>query len=204
MAWLRIDDTVPEHRKMLQAGPAACWLWVCGIAYCQRQLTDGFIPEVALPMLGVGSRVKKLADALVTAGLFECADGGYRIHDYHDHNATRDEAMERRQELRRKRAAAGRQGGLRSGEARREATKQNGSNAPKQNEAPTRPDPYKNPPTPHAVARGAKAPTRAERKRAAEVLRIRFGACKHNPTCVSHESCLVAVVAELRAKAGAA
>lgn len=81
MAWLRIDDTVPEHRKMLEAGPDACWLWLCGIAYAQRQLTDGYIPKSAVPVLGVTPlrRALKLCDVLVAVGLFEAADGGYRI-----------------------------------------------------------------------------------------------------------------------------
>jgi hypothetical protein len=67
MAWVKLDDTVHEHPKMLKAGPAASWFWVCGIAYCQRQLTDGFIPEKALPMIGVAgaTRARKLADTLV-------------------------------------------------------------------------------------------------------------------------------------------
>ena len=71
MAWVRIEDAVTEHRKHLKAGPAACWLWVCGIAYCQRQLSDGFIPDEAIPMIGVPKGVKPLVDRLVAVGLFE-------------------------------------------------------------------------------------------------------------------------------------
>lgn len=152
MAWLQIDDNVPLHRKMLAAGPAACWLWVCGIAYSQRQLTDGFIPDLALPMVGVtgASRAKKLADALVSVGLFEVVDGGYRVHDYHDHNATAIEARQHKAVLSERRAEAGRRGGIRSGIERRkgiEATKQNGSKASEANEAPPQPFPLE-PPTP--------------------------------------------------------
>ena len=112
MAWLRIDDTVPEHRKMLAAGHAAAWMWVCGIAYCQRQLTDGFIPALAIPMLGVtgADRAKKLAHVLVKVGLFEAVDGGYCVHDYHDHNATKDEALARKEAISLKRSEAGRRG----------------------------------------------------------------------------------------------
>lgn len=52
MPWVRIEDTVPDHPKFLRAGPIAAWLWLCGLCYCQRQLTDGFIPKEALPFLG--------------------------------------------------------------------------------------------------------------------------------------------------------
>jgi len=36
MAWVRLDDGFPDHPKALQAGPLACWLYVCGIAYANR------------------------------------------------------------------------------------------------------------------------------------------------------------------------
>lgn len=204
MAWLQIDDNVPLNRKMLAAGPSACWLWLCGIAYCQRQLTDGFIPELALPMLGVTgtARAIKLAAVLVEAGLFEAVEGGYRVHDYHDHNATAEEASAHRLAVSAKRATAGRLGGIRSGIARREATKQNASNAYGSNEAPTLP--YRRTPlTPLADAKGASAGrvTRALRKQAAEVLRIRFGRCQHDPPCANYAACVLAVVEELRARA---
>jgi hypothetical protein len=100
MGWVRIDDNAPHHRKMLTAGPAACWLWVCGLAYCQRMICDGFIPNEALPMLGVGNW-KKPAGFLVSSGLWHKVEGGYQIHDYLDWNATKDEReaqMERKRQ----------------------------------------------------------------------------------------------------------
>lgn len=110
MAWLRIDDTVPTHRKHLKAGPAAAWLWVCGIAYCQRHLTDGFIPEEALALLGVAKGSDALASKLVEVGLFCRVDGGYQVHDYLDLNASRDEAVATKQKRHEDKAKAGRAG----------------------------------------------------------------------------------------------
>lgn len=118
MAWVRIDDNVPTHRKHLKAGPSACWLWVCAIAYSQRQLTDGFIPHEALALLGVAKGYSPLADKLVEVGLFERRDDGYQVHDYHDHNAHSDDVKRERAERSEMRARAGRAGGLRSGEVR--------------------------------------------------------------------------------------
>ena len=44
MPWVRIDDHFDEHPKHALAGPL-CWaLWLAGLAYCNRNLTDGFIP----------------------------------------------------------------------------------------------------------------------------------------------------------------
>lgn len=208
MAWVTLDDQVPRHRKMLHAGPAACWLWVCAIAHSQSLLTDGFVDDAVLPMIGVpgASVVKRLAEKLVAVGLFERVDGGYLVHDYTHHNATAEEARRHRANVAERRAEAGRLGGIRSGIERRrnrdEATKQNGSNAPKQNEAPSHPIPYKNPPTPLADAKGATPRlTRALKKRAEEVLRLRFGACRHDPACENHAACVEATAQEIAERA---
>ncbi len=130
MAWVKLDDQAPRNAKMLKAGPAACWLWVCGIAHSQSQLTDGFISAEALPMIGVVGlgKARKLADVLVEAGLFEKVAGGFRVHHYLEFNDSRETALAKRAELAATRAAAGRVGGQRSGAVRStEATKQTGS-----------------------------------------------------------------------------
>jgi hypothetical protein len=97
VSFLRIDDNVPHHRKILQAGPHASWLWLCGIAYCQRMKSDGFIPIEAMPMIGVANW-KKYAGICITSGLMHKVEGGYEIHDYLDHNASADEREERAQD----------------------------------------------------------------------------------------------------------
>jgi hypothetical protein len=45
--------------------------------------------------------------------------------------------------------------------------------------------------------------TRAEKKRAEEILKIRFGRCQHNPACANRNACIAAVVDEIRSKAAA-
>lgn len=127
MGWVRIEDSAPKHPKQLTAGPVACWLWVCGLAYSSSHLTNGFIPFEAMPFLGVANW-KKPAGFLVSAGLFEKVDGGYRIHDYLDYQFSADDTAERRAA----RAESGRLGGQRSGETRR---RQREALASKQNEA---------------------------------------------------------------------
>lgn len=114
MAWVKIDDQAPRNAKLRRAGPSAAWMWVCGIAHCQAQMTGGFIPDISVPDVGVQGtgRSRKLAEVLVTCGLFERVDGGYMVHDYLEHNATREEAIARKITLGAKRAAAGRKGGL--------------------------------------------------------------------------------------------
>ena len=107
MAWLRIEDTVPEHPKHLKAGAAASWLWLCGIAYAQRQLSDGFIPFEAISRLIPGRKTARLVAKLVEVRLFDCVAGGYCIHDYHDYNDTRTEAIAKKNAVKEQRRAAG-------------------------------------------------------------------------------------------------
>jgi hypothetical protein len=174
VSWVRIDDQAPRHRKMLQAGPAACWLWVCALAHCQSQFTDGFLPDLVLPMIGItgASRAKKLADVLVSVGLFERAEGGYRIHDYHVYNLPASTARSRRDKITAERRNAGQKGGAASGASRaRRAEQVTEANAddfasnkkPRSNEAPSHPIPEVPPNPPSGGLLGNEKPTLPER-----------------------------------------
>lgn len=96
MSWVKLDDQFPEHPKVLKAGPPAAWLYVCGLAYSSRQLTDGFIPEQAVGRLVDGKQAKALAMKLVEVGLWEAVDGGFNIHDYHDFQPSSDQVRRNR------------------------------------------------------------------------------------------------------------
>jgi hypothetical protein len=90
MAYIVVEGNVARHKKFLAAGPAASWLWVCGLSYCQQGLTDGFIPEDALKFLGVDG-ARRLSVKLVESGLWEACPGGWQMHDYLDHNKSAEE-----------------------------------------------------------------------------------------------------------------
>lgn len=91
MAYIQVEASVRTHRKFLEAGPAASWLWLCGMGYCQDGLTDGFIPFQAIDFLGVkGTTARKLKCVLVSVGLWEDAPGGWQVHDYLTHNKSQD------------------------------------------------------------------------------------------------------------------
>lgn len=95
MAWLRIDDRVRTHPKIVQAGPQAAWLWFCGVCYCREHLTDGFIAAAMLPTLVPGlAAVKKHASVLVSVGLWHERTGGYEVHDFLDWNPSKAEVEE--------------------------------------------------------------------------------------------------------------
>lgn len=157
MTWFRTDDGFWRHRKvrklgrqrvtvMAQVGAAGLWLLAGTWASDENNTTDGFIPREQVedwdPKL-------QLAERLVAAGLWHPAehDGevGYRYHDWPDYQPTADEIAERRA----KRAAAGRLGGIRSGESRRSKAEANASASAtppaeasvKQKRTPSRPVP---------------------------------------------------------------
>lgn len=114
MAWVKVESSVARHRKFQQAGPAASWLWVCGLCYCQEGLTDGFIPIEALPFLGIKSTAH-LVKELVRVGLWDAREGGWQVHDYLEHNKAALEVRRVQGDRRR----AGAKGGTASGDARR-------------------------------------------------------------------------------------
>lgn len=102
MTWLRIDDLIADHPKFLTAGPKASWLWVCGLAYASRYLTDGFVPSVQVRTLGSITGAPKLASRLVAAGLWTEVEGGYLIHDYLDFQPSSADIKEAREATRRR------------------------------------------------------------------------------------------------------
>lgn len=96
MTWVKLDDQFPDHPKIDQAGPLAGWLYVCGLAYCNRQLTDGFIPKATMPRLSTVPAPAKHAAALVAAGLWDAVEGGWQVHDYLDFQPSREKVLAER------------------------------------------------------------------------------------------------------------
>ena len=115
MTWVRFDDGVPFHVKIVRAGPQAAWLWACGMAHCNRYHTDGAIPKDMLDTIHAHRRewpprvTQRLADRLVAVGLWHDRGTHYDVHDYADYQEEalksvvqlrRDAARERKQRQR--------------------------------------------------------------------------------------------------------
>lgn len=125
MTWVRLDDHVDEHPKIAAVGPLGLALWTAGLTYCNRALTDGFIPErVARKLVdwtwtspsgvvwqigisgtsengaspGYDVDSEMVIEQLVEHGLFEPVDGGYQIHDYLDYQPSREEVLASREQ----------------------------------------------------------------------------------------------------------
>lgn len=110
MAWVKIDDQFPMHPKVVQSGPLGMAMQVAALCYCNRFLTDGFIPAGVVPTLinlaGQSEIWEQVVGRLVHLGMWEEADGGYRIHDYLKYQPSREDAIRERQQ----KSEAGRKG----------------------------------------------------------------------------------------------
>jgi len=117
MSWVKIDDGFCDHPKIAAVGAVGAWLQLQALCYCNRNLTDGFVPfGVAESFLGRGvqrldtdERIWALAETcgmagrdigespwpamMVNARLWELAPGGYRIHDYKDYQRSKAEVL---------------------------------------------------------------------------------------------------------------
>lgn len=104
MPWVKLDDHIDEHPKIARVGPIGFALQVAALAYCNRTLTDGFVPYgVAERLLSfhvvendgkrwtmartsghVGDDIDSewVIALLLEAGMWDDAPGGYQIHDY--------------------------------------------------------------------------------------------------------------------------
>ena len=88
MTYIKIEDDHPQNPKVAVLSDGARLLYLDAICYCNRQMTDGFVPGAIIPALRVAGG-KRAATELVAAGMFEPAPGGYQIHDYLKHQRSR-------------------------------------------------------------------------------------------------------------------
>jgi hypothetical protein len=137
MTWIRLDNTFPEHPKVVSAGPIAALIHIRAICYCSRNLTDGFLPAAAVSSLltgfehvgistgGVPGLCEVGADVLeldwpwimVKHHLWEPVPGGFSVHDFLDYNPSRKEVVAQR----RSQSLKGRKGGQVSAAKRKAA-----------------------------------------------------------------------------------
>lgn len=124
MPWVRLDEDFSHHPKVAQVGPLGMAMQVAGLCYCNRHLTDGFIPRsiaaTLLDFTGLAMNVwqgevagggedatwELVVGALLEVGLWKTAPGGFRIHDFHDYQPSKAEVLA----LRAKRSSAGKKG----------------------------------------------------------------------------------------------
>lgn len=105
--YVRIDDHITENPAIIRVGPLAAWLFLAGLCYCSRQLSDGAIPAGVLGQLSAVDKPHRHAAALVAEGLWQTTTDGWQVVDYTQWQRSRAEV----ERLSAKRAAAGSKGG---------------------------------------------------------------------------------------------
>jgi hypothetical protein len=115
VTWVKLDDHFADHPKIVGLSDAAYRAYVDGLCYCARHLTDGAIPLAVVKVVARG-RGRVILE-LEANGLWDQNGKGVNVHDYLEFQLSRSEV----EAARLQRASAGRSGGLRSGEARRQA-----------------------------------------------------------------------------------
>lgn len=184
MVWVRLADDFVDHPKVVQAGPLASWLYVCGLSYSNRYATDGFIPSGQVRRLADVKEPEVLTRKLVEVRLWEPVQGGFFIHDYAEYQPSsaevkrdREATAKRQAEFRRRRSEA--RANARNGHSNASSNGVSHAQEPPLNEAPvTResqppgpgpvPDPARpgpdpvNSPQPPPQAEGARTHTAAQ------------------------------------------
>lgn len=117
MAWARISDDFHDHSKVAELtvdleGLASLGLWTLALSWVRADRRRAGIVPTGIAMRFSAGHGKQLASRLVQASLWDEIPGGWRFHDFEDIYTPEDLAQ--------KRAEAGRMGGRRSGQVRRE------------------------------------------------------------------------------------
>jgi hypothetical protein len=94
--WLKLDDKFGDHPKVIGLTDRQFRVHMLALLYCARHETDG-----ALPAEWVRARcVKADREALITAGLWEPKQNGWRLHDWLDWNRSAEQAKLEREQTR--------------------------------------------------------------------------------------------------------
>lgn len=92
MPWFRVDDGLFLHQKIIKAGNAAMGLWLRAGSWSAHHLTEGFIPDSVIEVLGTGTQRNKLTKV----GLWTEVEGGCQFHEWNERQPTRDEVADQR------------------------------------------------------------------------------------------------------------
>ena len=107
MTWVKLDDQFFRHPKILALPSSPRLLYIAGLCYSSSQLTDGTIPKSALHLLALEAGAKPSdAAKLVAAGLWITTDDGWTIHNYVDHQRSKDDVDRIREQNRQRKAKA--------------------------------------------------------------------------------------------------
>ncbi len=107
MTWGKVSDRLHAHSKARRAREAMA-LWVLAMSWSCDELTDGAIPADMPELLIPGGDA--MAERLVSVGLWERTEAGFRFHDWDQFQPSADLERNRRESVSRIRSEAGKRG----------------------------------------------------------------------------------------------
>jgi hypothetical protein len=93
MSWVKLDDKLTSHPKVIAAGNAAVGAWVRMLAYAGLHLTDGRVPSAVAKSI---ASPRELAMLLKVGLVILLEDGDYYLHDFLEWNPPASEVKARR------------------------------------------------------------------------------------------------------------
>ena len=104
LPWVRLDTGFMRNPKMLallseRDGYHAAYAWLCSLAYCGEQGSDGYIPAAALGLVFARPREAEL----LTKYRFwhDVPGGGWQVNDWAEYQESSAETQQRSQSARR-------------------------------------------------------------------------------------------------------
>lgn len=98
--FFKVDVNVCDHPKVIDLSDAAFRVWIASIATANRRMTDGFIATAVIRRFHDcdhfgedGDTPEEHAHELVAAGLWDEVPGGWQVHNFAEHNRTREERL---------------------------------------------------------------------------------------------------------------
>lgn len=104
--WLKIDDKMGSHRKVVGLSDAALGLWLRCAVWSAAHESDGAVPDGVIRDLSPDNRSARwrARQSLIRVGLWQECEGGIVIHDWLDYQPSAAElAAHRRADAERKR-----------------------------------------------------------------------------------------------------
>ncbi len=93
MSWLKLDDAIMSHPKMLPLTAPERLLYIAALCHCAGGATDGKVSKHAMPLLLVHACAKPTAERrLVDVGLWRDEGDHYLIPDYLLYNPSKAQA----------------------------------------------------------------------------------------------------------------
>lgn len=114
MPWVKLTDDWYDDADIAAVGPLGLAMWVTGLTWCARNLTDGHIPRRQARRLidlqgiavdGEPALADDVASQLVEVGLWSQTNTGYLVRNYHRYQPTRQKVLTDRAKDRKRKAS---------------------------------------------------------------------------------------------------